>query len=60
MTTNLQNMAIVAKHSIYFQSTNQVPDSVDVPSGEELSQDEVCSGICNSEFVGWVLNNFRE
>ena len=52
-------MAIVAKHSIYFQSTNQVPDSVDIPSGEELSQDEVCSGICNSEFVGWVLNNFR-
>ena len=27
-------MVIGAKHSIYFQSTNQVPNSVDVPSGE--------------------------
>ena len=34
MTTNLQSMVIVAKHSIYFQSTNQVPDSVDVPSDD--------------------------
>ena len=26
----------------------------------ELSQDEVCSVICNSQFAGWVLNNFRD
>ena len=34
MTTNLQSIVIVAKHSIYFQSTNQVPDSVDVMSDD--------------------------
>ena len=34
VTTKLQSMVIGAKHSIYFQSTNQVSDSVDIPSGE--------------------------
>ena len=34
VTTKFQSMVIGAKHSIYFQSTNQVPNSVDVPSGE--------------------------
>ena len=60
VTTKLQSMVIGAKHSIYFQSTNQVPDSADILSSEELSQDEVCSVICNSEFAAWVLNNFRD
>ena len=26
----------------------------------ELSQDEVCSVICTSQFAGWVWNNFRD
>ena len=34
VTTKLQSMVIGAKHSFYFQSTNQVPDLVDIPSGE--------------------------
>ena len=34
VTTKFQSMVICANHSIYFQSTNQVPNSVDVPSGE--------------------------
>ena len=35
-------MVIGAKHSFYFQSANQVPDSVDIPSGEtSLHHDHV-------------------
>ena len=42
--TKLQSMATVAKHSFYFQIANQVPDSVDVPSGETtLHHDHVYS-----------------
>ena len=44
VTTKLQSMAIGSKHSFYFQSADQVPDSVDIPSGETtLHHDHVYS-----------------
>ena len=44
VTTKLQSMATGSKHSFYFQSANQVPDSADIPSGETtLHQDHVYS-----------------
>ena len=44
VTTKLQSMATGSKHSFYFQSADQVPDSVDVPSGETtLHHDHVYS-----------------
>ena len=44
MTTKLQSMPTGSKHSFYFQSANQVPDSVDIPSGETtLHHDHVYS-----------------
>ena len=58
MTTKLQSMATGSKHSFYFQSANQVPDSVDIPFSNQYRFTMKPATQVAVDYLGNVIKDF--